>query len=146
MILFFSLLFIVPVVDQLIKFFIISTVPEKKLVNTFLPFIKITHTKNYGAALGIFYNKRALLIFVTLSILVYLIYLMVSKKIKNKFILGSISLIIGGGIGNLIDRILKGYVTDYILLSFFPPVCNFADYCITFGVILLLVCVIKQRH
>ena len=48
-------------------------------------------------------------------------------------------LIIGGGIGNLIDRVLYGYVIDYLSLSFFPPVCNFTDYAITIGVILLVV-------
>ena len=42
-------------------------------------------------------------------------------------------------IGNLIDRVLYGYVIDYLSLSFFPPVCNFADYAITIGVILLVV-------
>ena len=48
-------------------------------------------------------------------------------------------MIIGGGIGNLIDRVFLGYVIDYIQLSFFPPVCNFADYCITAGTILFVI-------
>ena len=48
-------------------------------------------------------------------------------------------LLIGGGIGNLIDRIFLGYVIDYLSISFFPPVCNFADYCITVGTGLLLI-------
>ena len=52
------------------------------------------------------------------------------------------AVIIGGGIGNLIDRIFYGYVIDYISLSFFPPVCNFADYCITVGTVLLMVYVL----
>ena len=50
--------------------------------------------------------------------------------------------IIGGGIGNLIDRIFYGYVIDYLSLSFFPPVCNFADYCITVGAVLLVLYII----
>ena len=48
-------------------------------------------------------------------------------------------MIIGGGVGNLIDRILNSYVVDYLSLTFFPPVCNFADYVIVVGVILLAV-------
>lgn len=51
----------------------------------------------------------------------------------------SIALIVGGGIGNLIDRIFLGYVVDYLQLSFFPPVCNFADYCVVAGTALLMV-------
>ena len=49
------------------------------------------------------------------------------------------SLIIGGGLGNLIERVFMGYVTDYLSLSFFPPICNFADYCITAGTVCLIV-------
>ena len=48
-------------------------------------------------------------------------------------------LIIGGGIGNLIDRIFLGYVVDYIQVSFFPPIFNFADCCVTVGTVLLMV-------
>ena len=47
--------------------------------------------------------------------------------------------IIGGGIGNLIDRIFLGYVIDYLQLSFFSPVCNFSDYAITVGTVLLVI-------
>ena len=49
------------------------------------------------------------------------------------------ALMIGGGIGNLIDRIWRGFVVDYLSLSFFPPVCNFADYCITIGAFLFVI-------
>ena len=48
-------------------------------------------------------------------------------------------LIIGGGLGNLFERVFLGYVTDYLSLSFFPPICNFADYCITAGTVCLIV-------
>ena len=49
------------------------------------------------------------------------------------------ALIIGGGVANLIERIFLAHVVDYLKLSFFPPVCNFADYCITAGTICLIV-------
>ena len=62
--------------------------------------------------------------------------------LANRFGMGYAGLIIGGGIGNLIDRIFYGYVIDYISLSFFPPVCNFADYAITIGTILLIIYVL----
>ena len=51
-------------------------------------------------------------------------------------------MIIGGGVGNLIDRLVHGYVVDYLAVSFFPPVCNFADYCITIGVFILVIYII----
>jgi len=69
-------------------------------------------------------------------------YVIIKKKITNKLFLTSVTLIIGGGIGNLIDRLFRGFVVDYLQLSFFPPVCNFADYCITIGAVLMVVFVL----
>ena len=43
------------------------------------------------------------------------------------------------GLGNLFERIFHGFVVDYLSLSFFPPICNFADYCITAGTVCLIV-------
>ena len=63
---------------------------------------------------------------------------MFNKRPEGKFFYIVAGLIIGGGLGNLYDRIVNGYVIDYISLLFFPPVCNFADYCITVGVNLLV--------
>ena len=64
---------------------------------------------------------------------------MIKTKPTSKFLLTSLSLVLCVGIGNLIDRIFLGYVIDYIQLSFFNPVCNFADYCITIGTALLVI-------
>ena len=58
--------------------------------------------------------------------------------------IATVILIIGGGIGNLIDRIFRGFVIDYLSLSFFPPICNFADYCITIGAVLFVLCILFQ--
>ena len=53
------------------------------------------------------------------------------------------ALIIAGGIGNLIDRVFNnGYVIDYIHVKFFPPIFNFADCCVSIGVVLLFIYVI----
>ena len=68
--------------------------------------------------------------------------IMFVKHPKGKMFYISAGLIIGGGIGNLIDRVFYGYVIDYISLSFFSPVCNFADYAITIGTILLIIYVL----
>ena len=69
---------------------------------------------------------------------------MISKKFTGKLFTTAVILIIGGGIGNLIDRIFRGFVIDYLSLSFFPPICNFADYCITIGAVLFVLCILFQ--
>ena len=64
---------------------------------------------------------------------------MFKKRPDSKLFYFSVALIVGGGLGNLVDRVIYRYVVDYLSLSFFPPVCNFADYCITIGVVILAV-------
>lgn len=146
MLMFFVITFLVPVLDQFIKFGVKSGIAENARIETFLPFLTLTNVKNFGAALGMLANGRYILIAVTLLIIIYFLYLIFIKKIRSHLFLIASSLIIGGGIGNLIDRLLLGYVVDYLSLSFFPPVCNFADYSITAGIILLAIFVLKSDN
>ena len=146
MLMFFVITFLVPVLDQFIKFGVKSGIAENARIETFLPFLTLTNVKNFGAALGMLTNGRYILIAVTLLIMIYFLYLIFIKKIRSHLFLIASSLIIGGGIGNLIDRLLLGYVVDYLSLSFFPPVCNFADYSITAGIILLAIFVLKSDN
>ena len=61
---------------------------------------------------------------------------------KNKLFFAATACVVGGGIGNLIDRVFNGYVVDFLALSFFPPVCNIADYFITAGTVMLMVYIV----
>ena len=109
---------------------------EHTVFPTFLPFLSITYVKNFGAALSLFWGGRYFFIVASVLAILLILYFVFIKKTRNKlFLLGS-AFIVGGGIGNLIDRIYLGYVVDYLKLSFFGPVCNISDYFITFGVIL----------
>ena len=105
-------------IDQLLKLLVVNTIKIGGPVTVLDPLLRFVYVENKGAAFGMLENQRW--IFITLTAVVMVVF-------------------IGGGIGNLIDRIFLGYVVDYIQLSFFPPVCNFADYCITFGTVLLVV-------
>ena len=143
MLLFFVITFLIPVLDQFIKLAVKSSIAENAKVETFLPFLTLTNVKNFGAALGMLANGRYILIAVTLLIMIYFLYLIFIKKNRSHLFLIASSLIVGGGIGNLIDRLMLGYVVDYLSLSFFSPICNFADYSITAGVVLLAIFVLK---
>jgi signal peptidase II len=101
--------------------------------------VELVYLENRGVAFGIFENWH--LFFVILIPIIIATFLIIIKKVNINSVLFSLSsaLIIGGGIGNLIDRIIRGYVIDYIRLSFFSPVCNFADYCISVGTALLII-------
>ena len=126
-------------IDQLLKYLVVTYVKPAGTVNVLGDVVKLTYVENRGVAFGMFQGMQWLFIALTSVLLIAIMIYMLKKRPDSKFFYITVALIIGGGIGNLIDRIFLNYVVDYISLSFFPPVCNFADYCITVGVILLAI-------
>ena len=126
-------------IDQLFKILIVNNLQLNENVNVLGDVFKITYVRNDGVAFGMFSGMQWLFIVITVLMMGAIIFYMFKKRPDSKLFYFTVALIIGGGIGNLIDRICYGYVVDYLSLSFFKPVCNFADYCITVGVILLAV-------
>ncbi len=135
---FVSLILAVAASDHLIKFLIKTNIKDTNDV-IFWKIFKIIYIENNGAAFGWF--QGATWFFVTITILVvgYLFFLVTSKKLKDKISVIASALIIGGGIGNLIDRIIFGYVIDYIKLVVLSPVCNLSDFCVVIGVFIFII-------
>jgi signal peptidase II len=97
-----------------------------------------TLVKNRGAAFGILQNQRWFFITITIAIVIAMMIYLLKYKPKHKLLLTSLSMIIGGAIGNLIDRIKLGYVIDFFdfrLINF--AVFNVADSFVVVGTILL---------
>ncbi|HIZ55090.1 MAG TPA: signal peptidase II [Firmicutes bacterium] len=141
------LLFLVAVValagiDQLIKVWILHAIALEPTRSVIPHVLNFTYVENRGAAFGIFYEQKWFLIGLTGFMLAILIYLVASKRVKNKVPIVCLALISGGGIGNLIDRIFRGYVIDYIDLQFWPldqfAVFNFADCLVVCGALWLM--------
>ncbi len=126
-------------IDQIIKYFIVTDLKPVGTVNVLGDVFKLTYVENRGVAFGMFSGMQWVFIVLTSLLLAAIIFYMFKKRPSGKFFYITVALIIGGGVGNLIDRVFLNYVVDYLSLSFFPPVCNFADYCITVGVVLLAV-------
>ena len=109
--------------------------------------LSLVYVENRGIAFGMFQNMTWLFSVFTVVLIGVFLYLIIRKKLTGKLFYLSSMLIIGGGVGNLIDRMFRGYVVDYLALSFFPPVCNFADYCVTIGAVLFAVVILMgERH
>jgi len=130
--------------DQLSKFYINSNL--HKLLNKDYLFITIDFVRNYGAAFNIFSGSRIFLsvisIFSTI-ILCYFIFISENKNI-NKY---GLSFIVSGSIGNGIDRILNGYVIDFIKFKFINfPIFNVADILINIGVIILIISYFRDKR
>lgn len=125
--------------DQLTKYIVINRIglgEEKTVIDGFF---YLTHWKNTGAAWGIMQNGKLILIPVTIIVSIVLAYYLV--KSKNKMFKVSLSLILGGAIGNLIDRAFReGGVVDFLDFHFGSynfPTFNVADSFIVIGTILL---------
>lgn len=136
---------ILVIIDQIIKGIISNTIGNSGDSITLIPnILSLNYVENIGGAFGILMT-RIFLIGVNLTIIVTVWKLMVSKKYQfgHNAKLG-MALIIAGGIGNVIDRIFRGYVIDYIDISemFNYPVFNFADICIVVGVIIVMVTIL----
>lgn len=144
MIFFILVSVLIPIADVAAKFLVLKNLSSGDEIKTFIPFLSIVKVKNFGIAFGVFKGQTGFLILLISAILIALLYLVFSKKIKSKQLLIAISFVIGGGIGNLIDRIFFGYVTDYLKLSFFPPVCNLSDYFICLGGLIIALYCIKK--
>ena len=125
--------------DQLIKILVINNLKPVKSVTVIENLLNFTYVENKGMAFGMLANQRWVFMALTSAVIVALAVAVFKLKKQGTMFYISAALLIGGGIGNMIDRLLYGYVVDYISLSFFPPVCNFADYCVTAGVMMLLI-------
>ena len=129
--------------DQFVKNIIYLN--HNSLINNDFIFFSIDYVKNYGAAFNIFSGSRILLSTVSTIITFLLIYFILYKKNISNLDLFSYSFILGGTIGNGIDRIIKGYVIDYINLNFISfPVFNIADISINIGLILFIYVLINK--
>ena len=125
--------------DLFFKMLVLLYLKPVGTVKVFGDIFKLTYVEHRGVALGMFQGMQWIFVVLTVALLALLIIYMFKKRPKHKFFYFTSALIIGGGIGNLIDRVFYGYVIDYLSVSFFSPVCNFADYCITVGVVLLAI-------
>ena len=139
---FVSLGVILVLFDQIIKLFIENSMRLNDSFVVILGILRITYLQNYGAAFSIMSNQTLFLVIITLIIIVALVLFIIKKKIKDLIYLISITMIISGGVGNLIDRVFRGYVVDYIDTIFWPmedfAVFNFADCLVVVGCVILI--------
>ena len=119
---------------------------HNSLINNDFILFSIDYVKNYGAAFNIFSGSRILLSTISTIITFLLVYFILYKKNISNLDLFSYSFILGGTLGNGIDRIIKGYVIDFINLNFINfAVFNIADISINIGLIFFVYGLIKNK-
>jgi signal peptidase II len=111
-----------------------------------LPFLRIVHIENKGAAFGIF-STIGNSVFIIVSIVAILLIVIYLFSLKRPIEVFSLSLILGGAIGNLIDRVMIGRVIDFIDVfvgEWHWPAFNVADSALTVGIVLFLISSLKK--
>ena len=134
---------LVLVADQITKNIIIQRVPVNSSIEVIRGLLYITHVKNSGAAFGMFQNYTKILTIISLVAIVLIIILKVILKLDFAFYNVSLGFILGGAVGNLIDRYFMGEVTDFINLTFLP-VFNIADSSLIIGFCLIIIIIIRE--
>ena len=133
---------LIVVLDQLTKFIVHSSMNLYDSIQVIPYLLNFTYIRNEGIAFGIYF-EGAETIFIVLPILItiYLFYLLKNEEFQDKFSQIALFLIIAGAVGNIIDRIFRGYVVDFIdfhLNGMHWYVFNIADSSVTIGLIFLL--------
>ena len=128
---------IIITLDQISKYII--TINYDYFLNKNIFIFSINYARNYGAAFNIFEGNRIFLSLISIISSLILIYFIFFKGRLNLIDRYGLSLILAGSLGNGIDRIIKGYVIDFINLKLFDfPIFNIADISINIGCIILI--------
>lgn len=144
---------IIIILDQITKFLVDINMSLHQSIEIIPNFFNLTYIRNTGAAFGFLAGDRSpgrLIFFALFSFIAIgcLIYLLKSLRPGHKIAILSLSLILGGAIGNLIDRLRQGEVIDFLDVHWHNwhwPAFNIADSSITIGVILLFYQIIRKR-
>ncbi len=126
--------------DQITKYFVSTCFTLGETREFLNGFIDLVYIHNRGGAWGIMYGKTLVLVIITAIMLLVCTFVLIKMR-ENKLLFWAVSLVLSGGIGNMIDRIFRdGNVVDFLHFEFFPtfPVFNVADCAVVIGAGLLI--------
>lgn len=130
-------------IDQALKYIAADKLADSPAVHVLTvgdtDILTLSYYQNNGAAFSSMQGKIPLLVVITVAFMAAMVFYLVKFKPKSKFAVACVIMVIGGGIGNLIDRVMLGYVIDYIILWPFKFIFNFADICVVVGAILVMI-------
>ena len=127
--------------DQLVKWWVRSEMMLGESIPILQNVFHLTYIENPGAAFGMFKDKTLFFVIFTLIIIGVMVYLYLHQANRKTLFSYSMALVIGGALGNLVDRMVKGTVTDMFDFRIWP-VFNIADMAVVIGLIYLAYCLI----
>lgn len=130
---------LIVVADQALKLLVVDKIGMLNQIPVIDGFFYIHVIPNDGIAMGMLANHQGVVIAVTALIMAALaVYIFVKRKTEKPLLLYTLSAVVAGGVGNIIDRIRLDYVVDYLDFRVWPYIFNFADICIVVGCFLLI--------
>lgn len=139
--------FMVILLDQAFKFWVAQSLPYQASV-PFIPHtLDLYYLHNEGAGWGFFQGRTSFLVGISLLAIAYLAYLIWKHQDGPLLLKLAYALLIGGAAGNLIDRLVHGYVIDMLRVLWFDfPIFNLADAALSLGVLLLIILVVWKEE
>lgn len=136
-------------IDQVVKGLLTWNMDYNSSIQLVTNFLSITLVKNTGAAFSILSGNTPFLIILTLLVLMVIYFLIIKDHELNKFDIIIYGILIGGILGNFVDRVFLGYVIDYIHFNFLgynAPIFNIADALIVISVILIIGSMFRRKN
>lgn len=136
-------------IDQFTKWIVVANMELRESIPIIKDFLYITSHRNSGAAWGILSGQMTFFYIVTVIVIIAIVYYMQKYARTNKWIGISLGLILGGAIGNFIDRLLHQEVVDFIDVyfgSYSFPIFNVADSSLVIGVIIMGIIILIDEY
>ena len=146
---FYGIALIVVILDQITKWMVVKNMELGERIAIWDPWFGLLSHRNRGAAWGMLEGQMWLFTIVTIGVIIGIIYFY-HKEAKGKpFFQVSLMLLLGGAIGNFIDRLYYGEVVDFVdvlipIINYHFPIFNIADAALTIAVIMLLIAIIME--
>lgn len=143
MLVYYILIAILVGVDQLVKFWTVSTLDLHETMSFIPNVLSFFYLQNDGAAWGMLSGQMWLFYIITVVVVIALVVMLHQEGKQSKFLATGLAFMIAGALGNFIDRLHLNYVIDMFQLEFMNfPIFNVADVCLTIGVIIMLLYVL----
>ncbi len=141
---------IIIIIDQATKYGAIKYLKNQRPLVIISDFFQLNYVENRGAAFGILQGRRTLFLVITIVVVLVIAFYLIRYYSQMNFLTKiSFAILLGGAIGNLIDRIRLGYVVDFISIKLIDkydfPVFNIADICVVVSTILIVYLVLFDK-
>ena len=150
MVIYYGIAIVVILLDQLTKWLVVKNMELGEKITIWDPYIGLLSHRNRGAAWGMLEGQMWLFYVVTLLVVVGIIYFFQKEGKTNRLFAVSLMFLLGGAIGNFIDRIWRKEVVDFVdvlipVINYDFPIFNVADAALTIGVVLIIIHVIAEE-